>query len=146
MRGIERREPFDAISMARRRPPPYGRAPIVSDDVEGSPAETVGKTDDIRTGPIKIIGGYAFRLVTEIVTTLIGNNDAETGRRKSADVVSPAVPEFWKAMEQKQQITVCRTRLGNVEVNSIGGYMRKAWNVDRIWQHVLILTGVDVLS
>jgi hypothetical protein len=54
--------------------------PIVSDDVEGSPAETVGEADDIRTGPIKIVGGYAFRLVAEIIATLIGNNDPETGR------------------------------------------------------------------
>ena len=106
--------------------------PIVSDDGEFSLAETVGEADDIRTGPIKIVGGYAFRLVAEIVATLIGNDDPETGRRKSADVVSPAVPEFGKAMEQKQQIAVCRARLGNVQVNSIGGYTRKAWNVDRI--------------
>ena len=66
----------------------------MSDDGEFSLAETVGEADDIRTGPIKIVGGYAFRLVAEIVATLSRNNDPETGRRKSADVVAPAVPEL----------------------------------------------------
>ena len=69
--------------------------------------ETLGEADDIRTDVIKIVGGYAFRLVAEIIPPLIRNNDPKTSRRKSADVVSPTVPEFWKAMEQKQQIAVC---------------------------------------
>ena len=79
----------------------------MSDDVEGSSPETLGKADDIRTDLIKIVDGCALRLVAEIVPPLIRNNDPETSRRKSADVVSPTVPEFWKAMEQKQQIAVC---------------------------------------
>jgi hypothetical protein len=68
--------------------------------------EAIREAEDIRTELIKVVGGDAFRLVAEIIAPLIRSNDPKTRRRKSADVVSPTVPELWKAMEQKQQIAV----------------------------------------
>jgi len=103
MRNVENGEFFHPRRMMQRQPPGHGRAPVVSGHACFVHARSVDETDDVLGQVVDAICSYVARLFAEIVTSLIGNPDAETGFRERGDLSSPTILKLWKTVQQDDQ-------------------------------------------
>jgi hypothetical protein len=82
------------------------------------PAKLIGDGDDVGDKFCQSVSCYAGRLATEIVATLVGDDDAKSRGRKRFDLTPPAIPKFREAVEKNDNRAVFGARSNSVQAHS----------------------------
>jgi len=101
MRDVEDGKLGDTLRMEQSGTPRDGGAPIVACKEDAVLAELVGDGEDVGGELGERVGCGAARFAAGVVTALVGNDDAETGGGERRDLLVPGIPEFWEAVEEK---------------------------------------------
>ena len=101
--------------MEERDAPGDGGAPVVACEEEAGLIQLIGDGKDIGSEMGKSVRRGAARFAAGVVAALIGNDDTETGGSERIDLMSPGIPEFGEAVEEKDERAVGRARSDGVE-------------------------------
>jgi hypothetical protein len=123
MRRIHHRELLEALGVAGCNPPAHRPTPVMADNRESMVPEMIGKTGDIGSEHVQIVGRHLRRLVAQIVAALIWRNDMVARGRERLDVLEPRSPIFGKTVQQYDKAAVRRTGLGKMQPNPIHRYV-----------------------
>ncbi len=104
----------------------------MSDEAERFARVMRCQRDDIVGETVDIVVRDGLRLVRQIVAALVGRHDAIAGARQGADLMAPAEPEFGKAMQENDERTVLRPRLGDVQRDAAAGGAARETDIGQI--------------
>ena len=92
----------------------------MSDDVKPVAPEDVGQAEDVAGKVVEPIGLRAFGFAAQVVAALVGRDDAKTLRRERLEILAPAEPELGKSVQEHDERTLVRPRLGAVQRDAVG--------------------------
>jgi hypothetical protein len=90
------------------------------DDCKSLAAESGREADDVIGKGIEAIGGDPGGLVGQVAAALVRRDDPQPGFGKRRDLMSPAVPELRKAVQQHDHRAVFRSGRGDMQTNAGG--------------------------
>jgi hypothetical protein len=108
MRDIEDGQLGDTLRMKKSGTPGDRSAPIVPGEEDSLLAELVNDGDYVGDQFRKSVGRNSCRFAAEVVTALVGHNDAKAGVGQWFNLVAPAIPEFGKAVKKQDDLAVAR--------------------------------------
>src|SRR5215813_4180046 len=119
MRHVQNCQLVHALRRKQNCCPRDCRSPIVSSEMEVVATQSASDVDNIGN---KVADGVVHdvrRFAAEVVSTLVGSDDAKARFCQGADLLAPRVPELGKAVQQDHQQTVCRTRSNSMQANAV---------------------------
>jgi len=120
MRDVEDGEFFQPFGELDRHRPCHRRAPVVADQPRLLDAKVVEQADHVAGEHVHIVGRDAPRFIGQIVAALVRDDDTEACRCQRGDLLSPAVPEFRKAVQQNDRRSVFGAVGHDVKIDVIG--------------------------
>src|SRR5580693_1914013 len=115
MRRVHGRKPPQPALEVLREPPGDGGAPVVTDERELARAIMIGESENVAGKTIEIVSGDAFGLAAEIVSALIGDDDAIARVCECTDLMAPAEPELRKPVKENYERAGLRPRFGHAQ-------------------------------
>jgi hypothetical protein len=100
VRDVEDGEFGDALRVEERCTPGDGGAPIMTGEKDFLLAELVGDGDDIRNEFGQCVRSNAARFAAEVVSALVGHDDAKACGCEWLDLFVPSVAKFRETVKQ----------------------------------------------
>src|SRR5215472_8379661 len=99
----------DALGMQQSGAPCDSRAPIVTGEKDFLLPKLIRDGDNVRDQFGQCVSGDAPGLAAEVVSTLVGYDDAKSRCRQRLDLFAPSIPEFREAMKKHNDGAVFRS-------------------------------------
>lgn len=103
--------------MKKSGTPGNSGAPIMPGEEDSLLAELINNGDHVRDQFRKSVRSNPCRFAAEVVTALVGHNDAIAGVGQRFNLVAPAIPEFGKAVKKQDDLAVARASGDRVQTN-----------------------------
>src|SRR6266496_655792 len=103
MGNVENAKVLDAFRMLIRQSPGDDRAPVVSHYIDLLILQRLDQTKDIFDQFFDAIILDSFRLIAQVITALVRDNDSASCLRKGGYLMNPTAPIFREAMQQQNR-------------------------------------------
>ena len=113
MRQVEHDQALGHLRQIHRELPGYHATPVVPGDRRLVASEVADNRGDVRHEQAHIVALHALRLVAQVATTLVDRHDLKRVRERR-HLVSPGIPEVWKAMNHHDQRSSAERRIVNL--------------------------------
>ena len=106
----------DALRVPHRRIPRHSGSPIVSGEEDLFAPDLIGNGNHILRNFSEPVIAHFGRLAALVVAALIGHDDAKSCVRERPDLLTPAIPELRKTMEQNKRGAVFRSCRDSIQM------------------------------